>query len=610
MIFWVVFAAGLFLAFLFRHLHFLQDARYVWAILKTRDRVMKCMQTNYSLLDRFLDLVTAQPLKPLVLFKDEAFTYRDADELSNKAARVLLQSGVIKQGDTVALFLRNEPMFLWLWLGLSKIGCSAAFLNYNIRSKSLLHCFKCSGATTLVAAEELQEAVEEVLPSLLDEQVTVFILADRCKTADVESFKDKMSQASSEPLSKDLRSHSSPSVYIYTSGTTGFPKAALITPAKLLTISCIYGQAGMKSDDVVYASLPLYHTSGFMAFAAAIDRGTTMALSSKFSTSQFWDDCRKHNVTVIQYIGETMRYLCSTPKKLNDRRHKVRLAIGNGIRADVWRDFISRFGNVKIMEFYGATEGNWGVLNYSGKIGAVGRHTFIYKRFFPYAVIKFDVDEGLPVRDSSGLCIEAAKGETGLLVCEIAAKSPFLGYVSDLQQTEKKRLHDVLKKGDLYFNSGDLLRIDEDHFIYFQDRVGDTFRWKGENVATNEVVDVITLADCMKEANVYGVEVPGQEGRAGMAAVILNEGQRFDSAGVFKHVESFLPSYARPRFIRIQSSMDVTGTFKLLKGKLVEEGFNPNQMTDPLYFLDEKDKNYVPLTVDMFNSITSGKIKI
>ncbi|KAM6926878.1 long-chain fatty acid transport protein 2-like isoform 2-T2 [Lycodopsis pacificus] len=610
MLFWVVFAAGLFLAFLFRHLHLFQDAWYVWDKIKTRDRVTKCMQTNYSLLDRFLDLVKAQPLKPFVLFKDEAFTYQDADELSNKAARVLLQSGAVKEGDTVALFLRNDPMFLWLWLGLGKIGCSAAFLNYNIRSKSLLHCFKCSGATTLVAAEELQDAVEEVLPSLLDEQVTVLILADRCKTADVESFKDKMSQASSEPLSKDLRSHSSPSVYIYTSGTTGFPKAALISPAKLLTISCVYGHAGMKSDDVVYASLPLYHTAGFMAFAAAIDRGTTMALSSKFSTSQFWDDCRKHNVTVIQYIGETMRYLCNTPKKLNDRKHKVRLAIGNGIRADVWRDFISRFGNVKVKEFYGATEGNWGVLNYSGKIGAVGRDTFIHKRFFPYAVIKFDVDEGLPVRDSSGLCIEAAKGETGLLVCKIAAKSPFVGYVGDLQQTEKKRLHDVLKKGDLYFNSGDLLRIDEDHFIYFQDRVGDTFRWKGENVATNEVVDVITLADCIKEANVYGVKVPGQEGRAGMAAVILKEGQRFDSAGVFKHVENFLPSYARPRFMRIQSSMDVTGTFKLLKGKLVEEGFDPNRMTDPLYFLDEKDKNYVPLTVDMFNSITSGKIKI
>ncbi|XP_068578647.1 long-chain fatty acid transport protein 2-like [Cebidichthys violaceus] len=610
MIVWVVFAAGLFLAFLFRHLHFFQDARFVWAKLKTRDHVMKCMQTNYFLLDRFLDLVKAQPLKPFVLFKDEAFTYRDADELSNKAARVLLQSGVIQKGDTVALFLRNDPMFLWLWLGLSKIGCSAAFLNYNIRSKSLLHCFKCSGAKTLVAAEELQDAVEEVLPSLLDEQVAVFILADRCKTADVESFKHKMSQASSEPLSKDLRSQSNPSVYIYTSGTTGFPKAALIPPAKLLSISCLYSQAGMKSDDVVYVNLPLYHTSGFMAFAAAIDRGTTVALSNKFSTSQFWDDCRKHNVTVIQYIGETMRYLCNTPKKLDDQRHKVRLAIGNGIRADVWRDFISRFGNVKIVEFYGATEANWSVLNYSGKIGAIGRDTFIHKRFFPYAVIKFDVDEGLPVRDSSGLCIEAAKGETGLLVSKIAARSPFLGYVRDLQQTEKKRLHDVLKKGDLYFNSGDLLRIDEDNFIYFQDRVGDTFRWKGENVATNEVNDIITLADCIKEANVYGVEVAGQEGRAGMAAVILNEGQRFDSAGVFKHVENFLPSYARPRFMRIQSSMDITGTFKLLKGKLVEEGFNPNQMTDPLYFLDEKDKNYVPLTVDMFNSITSGKIKI
>ncbi|XP_054475176.1 long-chain fatty acid transport protein 2-like [Anoplopoma fimbria] len=607
---WVLFAIGILLAFLFRHPYFFQDAWYTLAALKTRNRVFKYMQTNYSLLDRFEDLVRAQPHKPFVLFKEQTFTYQDAEELSNKAARVLLQSGRVKAGDTVALFLRNEPVFLWLWLGLSKIGCSAAFLNYNIRSKSLLHCFNCSGAKALVAAEELQDAVEDILRDLLDQQVTVFILADRCKTADMESFTDKMRQASSEPLSKDVRLNSSPMLYIYTSGTTGLPKAAVITQAKQWSMSCYPYLAGMNSDDVPYLSLPLYHSSGFLLFGAAIERGTTIALSSKFSTSQFWEDCRKYNVTVIQYIGETMHYLCNTPKKLNDQTHKVRLAIGSGIRANVWREFISRFGNIKIMEFYGATEGNFALMNYSGKIGAVGRDTFLRKWFFPYAVIKFDVDEGMPVRDSSGLCIEAAKGEPGLLVSKISNRAPFLGYLRDLQQTEKKRLHDVLKKGDLYFNTGDLLSIDEDHFFHFQDRVGDTFRWKGENVATNEVADIITLSDCIKEANVYGVKVPGQEGRAGMAAVILSEGRRFDSAGVFKHVENFLPSYARPRFMRIQSSMVVTGTFKHLKGKLVEEGFNPNLITDPLYFLDEKDKNYVPLTVDIFNSITSGKVKI
>uniref|UniRef100_A0A4W6CZN7 long-chain-fatty-acid--CoA ligase n=1 Tax=Lates calcarifer TaxID=8187 RepID=A0A4W6CZN7_LATCA len=603
MLVWVVVALGVVtvLGVLFRFSNLFQDVQYILTILKTKRFILKYMQTNYTVLDRFLDAAKTHPHKPLILFKDETYTYQDADVLSNKVARAFLQSGLVKKGDTVAMFVGNEPMFLWLWLGLVKIGCSAAFLNYNIRSKSLLHCFNCSGATTLVAAAELKDAVEEVLPSLLEQQVTVYILADSCETAGVESFKDKMSQASSEPLPKDLRSHltfQSPATYIYTSGTTGLPKAAVIPHSKLWSMSFLQFVTGVKSTDVIYVSLPLYHSTGFLGVTGAIERGITVALRNKFSSSQFWDDCRKYNVTVIQYIGEILRYLCNTPKKLNDRNHKVRL------------DFVSRFGNIEIREFYGATEANFALLNYSGKMGAVGRYTFLHKRLFPYSIIKYDVDKEEPVRDSSGFCIEASKGEPGLLISEITVRSPFTGYARDLQQTEKKKLHDVFKKGDTFFNSGDLLRIDEDNFIYFQDRVGDTFRWKGENVATAEVADIIMLANCIKEANVYGVKVPGQEGRAGMAAVTLRDGQKFDSADVFKHVENFLPAYARPRFIRIRNSLDVTGTFKLVKVKLVEEGFDPHVITDPLYFLDEKAKDYVPLMLDIFNEVTLGKIKI
>ncbi|XP_042351485.1 very long-chain acyl-CoA synthetase-like [Plectropomus leopardus] len=611
MIVWVVCAAVIFVALYLRYPYFIQDIQHVRLRLTATDQVLKYMQTNYNIIDRFSELVKEQPHKQFVLFKDETFSYQDADELSNKAARVFLQIG-LKEGDTVALFLRNEPMFLWLWLGLVKIGCSAAFLNFNIRSKSLLHCFNCSGATTLIAAGELQDAVDEVLPTLQEQQVNIFTLAERCKTADVQSFKDKMNQVSSDPLPNNLRSNvtlQSPAAYIYTSGTTGFPKAAEISHAKLWGIVSLISITGVKTNDVIYISLPLYHTAGFLGFTAAIKNGMTVALRDKFSASQFWDDCRKYNVTVIQYIGEIMRYLCTTPKKLNDRSHKVRLALGNGIRADVWRDFLKRFGNVQIVEFYGATEGNFGLINYTGKIGAVGRDTFYLKMHFPYALIKFDVDKGMPLRNASGFCIEAAKGEPGLLVTEISMSAPFAGYVGDLQQTEKKRLRDVFKKGDLYFNTGDLLRIDEDNFIYFHDRVGDTFRWKGENVATTEVADIISMVDCIKEANVYGVTVPGQEGRCGMAAVTLRDGQRFDSAAVCKHVENFLPAYARPRFLRIQESMDVTGTFKHTKAKLVEEGFNPNLISEPLYFLDDKVMDYIPLTLDMFSSVTSGKIK-
>uniref|UniRef100_A0A3P9B5P2 Long-chain-fatty-acid--CoA ligase n=1 Tax=Maylandia zebra TaxID=106582 RepID=A0A3P9B5P2_9CICH len=574
MLVWTVCAALIVCGVLLRHPYLFQDVQYVLAKIKRRRFVLKCMQTNYSILDRFLDLVKTQPQKTLIYFKDEMFTYREADVLSNRAARAFLQAGCVKEGDAVALFLGNQPMFLWLWLGLLKIGCPGALLNSNIRSKSLLHCLNCSGATTLVASEELLDAVKEVLPHLHEQQITVFILADRCETAGVESFIDKMNQASSEPISKELRSHltmQSPAAYIYTSGTTGLPKAAVVTYSKVWNFSLLLATTGVNSKDVIYDTLPLYHSTGLLVFTGAVERGIPVVLRSKFSASQFWDDCRKYNVTVIQYIGEIMRYLCNTPQKLSDKNHKVRLAVGNGIRADVWRDFVRRFGEIQIREFYGATEGNFALLNYSSKMGALGRHTFLHKMFFPYAVIKYDADKGEPLRDSSGFCMEVEKGEPGLLVTKITAKAPFTGYVTDLNQTEKKKLHNVFKKGDLYFNTGDLLRIDEDNFMYFHDRVGDTF--------SNTELQLTPVCDCLTF-----VFRPG--GRAGMAAVTLMDGLKFDSTVVFKHVEDFLPSYARPRFLRIQVCLLQLFTLFafVVKPLSVEQGFNPNEITDPLYF--------------------------
>ncbi|XP_077566934.1 long-chain fatty acid transport protein 2-like [Stigmatopora nigra] len=612
MLFWLLLTLAA-VSLFFRFPYFLQDVRYIVKNLRILRRVTKYVESNYTILERFLEQAERQPHKPLVLYRDETFTYRDVDRLSNQAARALLQSGRVKQGDTVALFVADEPVFVWLWLALFKLGCSAALLNSNIRSKSLLHCFKCSGAQILLVSQDLQSAVEEVLPELLDQHVTVYYLGDPTTCPGGHSFTDKMSNMSAEALAKDLRSDvnmQNPAVYVYTSGTTGLPKAAVLTHTKLCAMAMILRSCGVRSDDVLYISLPLYHTSGFVGFAGAIDIGITVALKSKFSSSQFWDDCRKYNVTVIQYIGEIMRFVCNTPKKANDREHKVRLAIGNGIRANVWKDFLNRFGNVQIFELYGATEGNFVLMNYSGKIGAVGRANLLYKWRYPFALIKYDVDLGEPVRDSSGLCIQVPKGEPGLLVSEISARAPFLGYARNLQQTEKKKLHDVVKKGDVYFNTGDMMLIDKEDFVYFQDRIGDTFRWKGENVSTNEVADVITQADCITEATVYGVEVPGNEGRVGMAAIALKDGHAFDCVGIYKHLESFLPAYARPRFLRIQGSLDVTGTFKLVKSRLVKEGFDPSSVTEPLYFMDDKEKKYVPLTMDIIHAVTSGNIKI
>lgn len=608
----LVLGVVLFFGFLHRCTSFFQHVLELYRRLATRRRLMTYMKTNYSIVDRFFDTVKEQPNRPFVHFQDECYTFQQADELSNKTARVFLQSGV-RKGDIVALFSPNSPMFIWTWLGLAKIGCVGAFINFNIRSNSLLHCLKISGAKVLVAAEELQDAVEEVLPSLKEQHISVLLLSDTCLSSGVESFTQKMDQADSGPLSRDLRAGLtllSPLVYIYTSGTTGLPKAAAISYAKLWVMTLFHISMGRTSDEILYISLPLYHTVAFIGLTGAIHLGSTVAIRSKFSTSNFWKDCRKYNVSTILYIGETMRYLCNTPKSPSDRNHSVKLAIGNGIRADVWREFLNRFGGITVREFYGATEGNFSFINFSGKIGAVGRESFVQKFLTSYAFIKYDVDRAEPVRDSAGFCVKTANGEPGLLVTKITALTPFSGYVGDLKQTESKRLHNVLKKGDMYFNTGDMFLTDKDGFVYFHDRVGDTFRWKGENVATTEVADILTMTECIQEANVYGVIVPGHEGRAGMASVIVREGHTFDSGAVFRHVEKLLPAYARPLFIRVQERLDVTGTFKHQKGKLTQEGFDLNKISDALYFRHTKENDYVPLTLNIYDDVVTGAIKV
>ncbi|CAK6432248.1 unnamed protein product [Pipistrellus nathusii] len=567
-----------------------------------------------TVLHDFLDQARRTPHKPFLLYRDETLTYAQADRRSSQVARALRDHLGLRQGDCVAVFMGNEPAFVWLWLGLAKLGCAMACLNYNIRAKSLLHCFQCCGAKVLLASPELQAAVEEVLPSLKQDDVSVYYVSRTSNTDGVDSFLDKVDEVSTEPIPESWRSEvtfSTPALYIYTSGTTGLPKAAKINHHRLWLGTGLSRVSKIKKDDIIYTTLPLYHSAALMiGLHGCIVAGATLVLRNKFSASQFWDDCRKYNVTVIQYIGELLRYLCNSPQKPNDRDHKVRVALGNGLRGDVWREFIKRFGDIHIYEFYAATEGNIGFVNYTRKIGAVGRVNYLQRKVVSYELIKYDVEKDEPVRNENGYCIKVPKGEVGLLVCRITELTPFSGYAGGKTQTEKKKLRDVFKKGDVYFNSGDLLMIDHDNFIYFHDRVGDTFRWKGENVATTEVADTLGLVDFVQEANVYGVPVPGHEGRIGMASIKMKEGHEFDGKKLFKHVADYLPAYARPRFLRIQDTIEITGTFKHRKVTLVEEGFNPAVIKDALYFLDDKAAMYVPMTEDIYNAIRAETVKL
>uniref|UniRef100_A0A5F8H6C5 long-chain-fatty-acid--CoA ligase n=1 Tax=Monodelphis domestica TaxID=13616 RepID=A0A5F8H6C5_MONDO len=543
--------------------YFFQDTGYFLKVVGVARRVRSYSRRRpvRTILTAFLERVRQTPNKPFVLFQDETLSYAQVDRRSNQAARLLHDRLGLRQGDCVAVFLANEPAYAWLWLGMLKLGCAMACLNYNIRAKSLIHCFQCSGAKVLLASPDLQAAIEEVLPSLKKDDVTVCYLSRTSITDGVDSLLDRLDETSDEPIPESWRSDvdfATPALYIYTSGTTG----------------------------------------------------ATIALRTKFSASQFWEDCRKYKVTVIQYIGELLRYLCNVPEKPNDRDHRVRKAIGNGLRGDVWREFLRRFGDIQIYEFYAATEGNIGFFNYPRKIGAIGKQNFLQKKAVSYELIKYDVEKDEPVRDGNGYCIKVPKGEVGLLICKITQLTPFSGYAGGKAQTEKKKLRDVFKKGDVYFNSGDLLLIDHENFIYFHDRIGDTFRWKGENVATTEVADIMGLVDFVQEVNVYGVPVPGHEGRIGMASIRVKEDHEFDGKKLYKHVSEYLPSYARPRFLRLQDTIEITGTFKHRKVTLVEEGFNPAVIKDALYFLDDTEKMYIPMTEDIYNSISDKSLKL
>ncbi|XP_045305730.1 very long-chain acyl-CoA synthetase [Leopardus geoffroyi] len=596
--------------------YFFQDVGYFLSLAGVSRRVRSYGQQRpvRTVLHKFLEQARQSPHKPFLLFRDETLTYAQVDRRSNQVARALHDHVGLRQGDCVAIFMGNEPAYVWLWLGLAKLGCAMSCLNSNIRAKSLLHCFQCCGAKVLLVSPELQEAVEEVLPSLKKDNVSIYYVSRTSNMDGVESLLDKVDEVSTEPIPESWRSEvtfSSPALYIYTSGTTGLPKAAKINHYRLWYGASLAIAGRVRKDDVIYTTLPLYHSAALMVgLHGCIITGATLVLRNKFSASQFWDDCRKYNVTVIQYIGELLRYLCNSPQKPNDRVHKVRMAVGNGLRGDVWREFIRRFGDISIYEFYASTEGNIGFINYTRKIGAVGRVNYLQKKVITYELIKYDVEKDEPVRDGNGYCIRVPKGEVGLLICRITQLTPFSGYAGGSAQTEKKKLRDVFKKGDLYFNSGDLLVIDHENFIYFHDRVGDTFRWKGENVATTEVADIVGLVDFVQEVTVYGVSVPGHEGRIGMASIKMKENQEFDGKKLFNHVVDYLPSYARPRFLRIQDTIEITGTFKHRKVTLMEEGFNPAVIKDALYFLDDKAEMYVSMTEEIYNAINDKTLKL
>lgn len=553
------------------------------------------------------------PDKPFIVFEEQILTYRDVDVRSNKLANVLKSHRGLKHGDIVALLMNNEADFICVWLGLCKLGCEVAFLNFNIKSQSLQHCLDSCGAKTLVIGSDLVKSLDEVLLMLSDGGIDIWVASESSLHQNVKTLFDKLDSASPEKPVVDAPQPNLMSnfLFIFTSGTTGMPKAARISHIKAVMCMAFFRLCGACADDKIYLTLPLYHMSAsLLGIGGCIDLGATCVLKRKFSASQFWKDCLKYDITVFQYIGELCRYLVNQSKTAEEVAHNVRLAAGSGLRADVWKEFIRRFGKIQIREAYGLTEASIGFVNYTDEIGPIGRASYFNKLNLPFEFLKCDPQTHEPLRTDTGHCIKVSKGEAGLLVAPVIFTNPFLGYAGDKAMSEKKLLRDVFKTGDVYFNTGDLMLQDHRDFVYFKDRIGDTFRWKGENVSTTEVSEVLGSLDFLLDVNVYGVTVPGYEGRAGMAAVVLKDGHGLDGERIYSHLLHTLPPYAWPWFLRIQTSLDMTDTFKQQKGKLVQQGFSPDTVQKPLYLLDTSEKTYIPLTAQLYDGIISGKMRL
>ncbi len=556
-----------------------------------------------------------RPDQVLFYFEERHYTYRQANDLSNRYANLFLSLG-FKKGDTIALIMENRPEYLIVHAGLAKIGVVPALVNTNLRGQVLAHALNIVSAKAAIVGQELSEQyIESKADIKLSDPGLVFVEAERKSVPeaegmqDIQPFLDK--QPVTLPVTGDEMTLDDTLEYIYTSGTTGMPKATILKHKKWFQLGM--GVGGMsfaaQPGEVQYMCLPLYHNSGInIAWPSTLLWGGTMAIRRKFSASNFWDDVRKYNASLFIYVGELCRYLNNQPQKSNDGDNPLRFILGNGMRGEYWEAFQKRFNIEKIIEVYGATEGVGGLVNQKGIPGMIGQLK-VAGIMRMGEVVKYDKEKDEIIRDQQGHAKKCSLGETGMFLAKINKMNQFSGYKNNASATHEKLIENVFQKGDKYFISGDLFKLHEKDYVSFVDRLGDSFKWKGELVSTNEVGDVIFKFGNIEDANVYGVRVNNTEGRAGMAALTLLPGEELDWDRFADYLTEKLPVYALPWFVRIRDEKDATATFKQVKTNLKDEGFNPDEINDSIYFLKPDGKSYVELTRPVYEKIQSGEIR-
>jgi len=549
---------------------------------------------------------------PALISVDAQLSYRELAAACHRYARWGLARG-LSRADTVCLVMANCPDYMAIWLGLSAIGATVALINTNLRAALLAHALNLVAPRVIIVDASLSEAIGAVRP-LLHPAVECWLSG--AAQAGLPRLDEELAKLPGEPLR--VSELAAPptledrALCIYTSGTTGVPKAANVSHYRLMQWSHWFaGLIDVQPEDRMYDCLPMYHSvGGVVATGATLVGGGAVVLRERFSASNFWQDVVAERCTLFQYIGELCRYLLAHPPQQEESQHALRAACGNGLRAEVWREFQQRFRIPQILEYYAATEGNFSLYNCEGRPGAIGRVPPFLAHRLPVAVVKFDPDVEAPLRDASGRCVRCAPNQPGEAIAQILdmhGSTRFEGYTDDIASS-KKILRDVFAPGDAWYRSGDLMRQDEQGFFYFVDRVGDTFRWKGENVSTAEVAGVITGCSGVVDAAVYGVTVPGTDGRAGMAALVTGEG--FDLAALRRALQERLPAYARPLFLRIVAAIELTGTFKLRKHELALEGYDPTRIRDAVYIEDRERNEYVPLDARLHEQLQAGVLRL
>jgi fatty-acyl-CoA synthase len=546
-----------------------------------------------------------------LLGEGQEFSYRALATRANRIARWAIAQGLAK-GEVVALLMPNCPDYVATWLGLTRAGCVVALINTNHVGDALLHSLRVARATHIIVDSSFAPTLTAIADKLT---LDTGIWGQGEASAPWPSFEDALAACDDAPVPASeiaLPKQRDTALLIYTSGTTGAPKAARVTHGRIVEWSFWFaGMMDARAEDRLYDCLPLYHsTGGVVAIGAMLVRGGSVLIRARFSASRFWDDVVEGGCTIFQYIGELCRYLVASKPHPREHEHRLRLACGNGLQREPWVAFAERFAVPQILEFYAATEGSVSLYNCEGKPGAIGRVPPFLAQRFPVALIRCDTETGTPLRDEAGRCIPCGPDEIGEAIGRVldTAATParqFDGYTDNVA-SEKKLLSEVFTPGDRWFRTGDLMRKDASGYFTFVDRIGDTFRWKGENVATTEVAGVIRAHAGIADAVVYGVTVPHHEGRAGMATITTADG--FDLAALWSHLDRALPAYAQPLFLRIASGLDQTGTFKLTSTKLAREGYAGSE--DIVWFNDRAARGFVACDEALKQAIEKGEKRL